>query len=87
MFDIKIRKPAASLSLTIRNMGADPSGRAVYKAWVCGRLSAEIVGSNSSGGMDVVSCECCVMSDRGLCDELITLPEESYRPWCVVCGI
>jgi hypothetical protein len=24
------------------------------------------------------SCECCVMSGRGLCDELITLPEESY---------
>jgi hypothetical protein len=21
---------------------------------------------------------------RGLCDELITRPEESYRPWCVV---
>jgi hypothetical protein len=24
-------------------------------------------------------CECCVFSDRGLCDELITRPEESYR--------
>ena len=24
------------------------------------------------------------MSGRGLCDELITLPEESYRLWCVV---
>jgi hypothetical protein len=22
--------------------------------------------------------------DRGLCDELITRPEESYRLWCVV---
>jgi hypothetical protein len=30
-----------------------------------------------------VSCECCVMSGRGLCDELITRPEESYRMWCV----
>jgi hypothetical protein len=29
-------------------------------------------------------CECCVLSGRGLCDELITLPEESYRLWCVV---
>jgi hypothetical protein len=29
-------------------------------------------------------CECCVLSGRGLCDELITRPEESYRPWCVV---
>jgi len=31
-----------------------------------------------------VCCECCVLSGRGLCDELITLPEESYRLWCVV---
>ena len=31
-----------------------------------------------------VCCECCVMSGRGLCDELITPPEESYRLWCVV---
>ena len=25
-----------------------------------------------------VCCECCVLSGRGLCDELITFPEESY---------
>jgi len=25
-----------------------------------------------------VCCECCVLSGRGLCDELITHPEESY---------
>ena len=31
-----------------------------------------------------VSCECCVLSGRGLCDGLITRPEESYRLWCVV---
>ena len=30
-----------------------------------------------------VCCECCVLSGRGLCDELITRPEESYRLWCV----
>ena len=29
-------------------------------------------------------CECCVLSGRGLCDGLITRPEESYRMWCVV---
>ena len=29
-------------------------------------------------------CECCVLSSRGLWDELITRPEESYRLWCVV---
>jgi len=31
-----------------------------------------------------VCCVCCVFSGRGLCDELITRPEESYRLWCVV---
>ena len=31
-----------------------------------------------------VCCECCVLSGRGLCDGLITGPEESYRLWCVV---
>ena len=31
-----------------------------------------------------VCCECCVTSCRGLCDELSTRPEESYRQWCVV---
>jgi hypothetical protein len=25
-----------------------------------------------------------VLSGRGLCDELITHPEESYRPWCII---
>jgi len=31
-----------------------------------------------------VCCECCVLSGGGLCDELITRLEESYRLWCVV---
>jgi len=31
-----------------------------------------------------VCCKCCVLSGRGLCDELITRPEESYRLWCVI---
>jgi hypothetical protein len=34
-----------------------------------------------------VCCEYCVLSGRGLCDELITRPEESYRMWCVVCDL
>jgi len=33
-------------------------------------------------------CECCVLSGRSLCDDLVTRPEESYRLWCVaVCDI
>jgi hypothetical protein len=36
----------------------------------------------------LVSCDCCVFLVRGLCDELITRPEESYRMWCVfVCDL
>jgi hypothetical protein len=31
-----------------------------------------------------VCCECRVFSGKGLCDELITRPAESYRLWCVV---
>jgi len=31
-----------------------------------------------------VSFECCVLSGRGLFDELITHPEESYLQWSVV---
>jgi hypothetical protein len=31
-----------------------------------------------------VCCEYCVLSGRGLGDELITRQEESYRLWCVV---
>jgi hypothetical protein len=30
-----------------------------------------------------VSCECCVLSGRGLCFGLIPHPEESYQVWCV----
>jgi len=33
-----------------------------------------------------MSAVCCVLSGRGLCDGLITRPEESYRLWCVVAG-
>ena len=36
------------------------------------------------GAWMFVCCECCVLPGRGLCDELITRPEESYRLWCVV---
>jgi len=36
------------------------------------------------GARMFVCCECRVLSGRGLCEELITRPEESYRLWCVV---
>jgi len=54
-----------------------------YIAGPIGHLPAEIVGSNPTGDIEVCR-ECCVLSRRGLCDELIARPEESYRLWCVV---
>ena len=36
------------------------------------------------GAWIFVCCECRVLSGRGLCDELITRLEESYRLCCVV---
>ena len=53
------------------------------KAYVSGRTPSEIVGSNPTRGTDVCLL-CCVLSGRGLCDELIIRPGESYRLWCVV---
>jgi hypothetical protein len=38
----------------------------------------------SPGAWIFVCCECCVLSGRGLCDKLITCPEEFYRLWCVI---
>ena len=67
---------------TIRSHVLDPKA-ARSKAQVCGRSLPGVAGSNPTGGLDVC-CECCVLSSRGLCDELITRPEESYRLWCVV---
>ena len=36
------------------------------------------------GAWMFISWECCVLLGRGLCDELIPRPEQSYRLWCVV---
>jgi hypothetical protein len=36
------------------------------------------------GAWTFVCYECCVLSGRGFCDELITRTEESYWLWCVV---
>ena len=36
------------------------------------------------GAWIFVCCECRVLSRRGLCDKLITRPEESYQLCCVV---
>ena len=47
------------------------------KAWVCNNSVAGIAGSNTAGALISVSCECCVLSRRGLSFGLITHSEES----------
>jgi hypothetical protein len=56
-------------------------------AQVSGRKTRVVAGTQDSptgGAWMSVRCECCVLSRRSQCDELITCPEESYRLWCVV---
>jgi hypothetical protein len=43
---------------------------------------AAIVGSNPTGGVNIFLL--CVLSGRGLCDDLITRPDESFRLWCII---
>ena len=79
-----------NLYCTIRNIlkyslkNAGPSGRAgLRRRSAAARLLRSWV-RIPPGAWIFVCCECCVLSGRGLCDELITRPEESYRLWCVV---
>ena len=48
------------------------------KGWVYLHSGAGIVGLNPTGVWISVSCECCVLSGRGLCDGPIICPDESY---------
>ena len=54
--------------------GERPQAACLLRSWV--RIPP--------GAWIFVCCECRVLSGRGLCDELITRPEESYRLCCVV---
>ena len=61
-----------------RHKTADASGCAVLR---CRSAAACLVGlwvQILPRAWMFVCCECCVLSDRGLCNELITRPEESY---------
>ena len=62
---------------------------AAQSAGLFGGLSPVHIGvSNPAGGWMFFCCGCCVFSDKGLCDELIACPEESYQLWrVVVCDI
>ena len=50
------------------------------RGWVCGRSLVGVEGLESRGwgGGIYVSCECCVLSGRDLCDRPIPRLEESY---------
>jgi hypothetical protein len=49
------------------------------KAWVCGRSIDGIASLNPAEGMDVRLVSVVYCAYGGLCDELITNAEESYR--------
>jgi hypothetical protein len=59
---------------------------ALSKALVYDHSPAAIVGSNPTGGM-FLCCVCCVLSGRGLCDELITHPEDPTDYGASLCMI
>jgi hypothetical protein len=54
------------------------------KVWVCVCSLAGIADSNPTEAWISVSCECCVLSRKGLCDGPILRPEEAYWVVCVI---
>ena len=73
---------------TVNNKSCNPHHRS---QWPCGlrrRSSATRLLRSwvriPPGAWIFVCSESCVLSGRGLCDGLITRPEESYRQWRVV---
>ena len=73
----QISMPPVGFEPTI-SAGERPAAAHLLKSWV------QIP---HRGAWIFVCCECRVLSGRGLCDELITRPEESYRLCCVVCDL
>ena len=69
----QISMPPVGLEPTI-SAGERPAAAHLLKSWV----------RFPPGAWIFVCCECRVLSGRGLCDDLITRPEESYRRCCVV---
>ena len=69
----QISMPPVGFEPTI-STGERPAAAHLLKSWV--RIPP--------GAWIFVCCVCRVLSGRGLCDELITRPEESYRLCCVV---
>jgi hypothetical protein len=69
------------------NFGRSQWPRGLSRRSAAARLVRSWV-RNPPGARMFVCCECCVLSGRSLCEELITRPEESNRIWCdVVCDL
>ena len=75
--------PDTSFILSTRHTEPVPAA-ARPKTYVCDSSPVKIVGSNPTGYMLIVCCDCCVLSGRDLCDTLISRPGEFCRLWCVV---
>jgi hypothetical protein len=79
--------PATNVNFTTLESNKAISEAALSKAQVCCRLVAGIAGSNPAEGIDVcLLCLYVVLScvGRGLCDGMITRPEESCSvSYCV----
>ena len=75
----------SNLSITLANdqLGLSQWPRGLRRRSAAARLLRSWV-RIPPGAWMFVCCECRVLSGRGLCDELITRPEESYRLCCVV---
>ena len=54
------------------------------KTQICDRPLAGIAGLNPTGVMDICLLRmlCFVLKKRGICDRLISRPEEPYLVWC-----
>ena len=72
--------------LDLRSRSRPQSPRGLRRRSVASRL-LRLWARIPPGAWMCVCCECCVLSGRGLCDELFSRPEESYRLWCVVCNL
>jgi len=69
----QISMPPVGFKPTI-SAGERPVAACMLRSWV----------QIPPGAWIFVCCECRVLSGRGLCFELITRPEESYRLCCIV---
>jgi hypothetical protein len=85
--DIYIPVTIAALFVTVLIKGKAIPVAARCKASAFGRAPAGVVGAKPTKSMMCVCCECYVLPGSGLCNSLITRPEESYRVWCAsACG-